>query len=339
MEGTAPLGAIDSAFIRRTELLSSLFDEDLDYVASRMGTFELKKGGHLFNQGTRADRFYIVLEGSIRVFRSRPDGGSDEMAVFTPGDTLGDFDFARRANYDACAEAREDSLLLSFPGIGLDMDVLARERPDTVARILLQSLAMIASRLRSTQRLISENAPWVQELRRQSFEDPGTGLWNRAFLQEELSRNLQAPFALILLKPDRFKELVDSRGHAAGDEAMMRIAAILKSAVRRAGRGWAIRLKSNEVALAINRWDAENALRVSRGVMKAISGLEPVPANKDIPAFSFTATLAFAIWPADGEEWSLFFDAVYGLLMAGWRAGGNRILRLKPTAAGGAVGA
>ncbi|GAB1482665.1 hypothetical protein MASR2M78_14810 [Treponema sp.] len=204
------------------------------------------------------------------------------MAIFTKGDALGDFDFARRSSYDASAEALEDSTLFCFPGLKHSMDKLALERPDSIARILLRSLAMIASRLRSTQTLISENSPWVRELRRRSLEDPGTGLWNKAFLEEEVSRSLEAPFALIVLKPDRFKILVDSRGHAAGDEAMIRIAAVLKSVVRHLGRGWAIRIKSNELAVAIPKCSADEAKAAAQ---QLIDGITPCRWFLPVPIF------------------------------------------------------
>ena len=55
-----------------------------------------------------------------------------------------------------------------------------------------ESLAMISGRLRATHRLIAENAPWVRELNRQIYTDPATGMWSRAFLDEEVPR-LHAP--------------------------------------------------------------------------------------------------------------------------------------------------
>lgn len=320
----------DPEQLRHSELFSALLDDDLRFVSTRTGLFQLRSGGRLFSPGELAERFYIVIEGSIRVFRPREDGGTDEMAVFTQGDALGDFDFARRASYDACAVAREDSVLIAFPALGLDMDALAKERPDAVSRILLRSLAMIASRLRSTQKLISENAPWVQELRRRSFEDPGTGLWNRAFLEEEIPREIHAPMAMIFIKPDRFKTLVDTRGHAAGDEAMVRIASVLKSAVRRFGRGWALRLKSNETALILPRCDASEAAAVVRSTAKALASLAPVPATDELPPFVFSVTVVYALWPADGGGWKELLADAYAALIEAWSVGGDRLLRYVP---------
>lgn len=328
MQPAAVDSGIDPNLLRGAELFSSLLEEDVAFAASRTGLLSLKKGERLFSVGDSASHFYIVREGSVRVFRPREDGGSDEMAVFAPGDALGDFDFARRANFDACAEAVVDSVLLSFPARGLEMNDLAMERPSASARILLRSLAMIASRLRSTQVLISENSPWVRELRRRSMEDPGTGLWTRAYLDEEATRMANEGFALILLKPDRFKDLVDSRGHAAGDEAMVRIASVLKTTVRQFSRGFAARLKSNELSVVLPQGTAAEAEMVARNLAAGIRALTPVPGSKEIPPFPFSASVVFTIKrPSDGA-WEVFFEKIYAALMETWRRGDGKVVAI-----------
>lgn len=321
MQPATAVSGIDPELLRGSELFSALLEEDLAYAASRTSLLSLKCGERLFSAGDTASRFYIVREGSIRVFRPREDGGSDEMAVFAPGDALGDFDFARRASFDACAEAASDSVLLVFPALGLGMDDLSCERPAAAARFLLRSLAMIASRLRSTQVLISENAPWVRELRRRSMEDPGTGLWNRAYLDEEVSRLFNEDFALILLKPDRFKDLVDLRGHAAGDEAMVRIAAVLKSVARKYPRCFAARLKSNELAVLLPRGSTADAEAAARRLSAGIRALKPVPAVGELPPFAFSASVVYALRPTSGSEWAPFFEKIYARLMEAWKRG------------------
>lgn len=313
--------------LQKAEIFSSILDDDLAYAASRCGVRKLAKGDRLFGVGDRAQRFYIVRRGGVRVFRPREDGGEDEMALFAAGDVLGDFDFARGTTYDACAEIVEDTDLVVFPAPGLTLEDLARERPDAAARLLLRSLAMISGRLRSTNKLISENAPWVRELHRQAYEDPGTGLWSRAFLDEELPQALVSPTALVMIKPDRFKILVDSRGHAAGDEAMTRIAAILQSCVRAMGRGWAVRVRSNETAVVAPNCPRDMAAELARSLADGIAALEPLPASGQAPFFMFSATVVYSIWPQDGEDWKEFFLRSQDALMSVWGSGGGRVVR------------
>jgi diguanylate cyclase (GGDEF)-like protein len=167
---------------------------------------------------------------------------------------------------------------------------------------------------------------WVQELHRRAYEDPGTGLWKQSFLTDELNNILEPPSALFMLKPDQFKVLVDSRGHGAGDEAMIRIAQILKNMARKTGRGWPLRFKSNEVGLLINKCTPALAEQIARELAQSIKTLTPVPAQGDIPAFSFSASLSYGLFPGDDPDWESFFQGNYGLLMDTWKDGGNCIV-------------
>jgi diguanylate cyclase (GGDEF)-like protein len=320
---------IDPSPIQNAELFSTLLKKEIDFVVSRSGILQLRRGGRLFSSGERANHFYVLLKGAIRVYKTRSDGGEEEMARFTSGDTIGDFDFARGADYDACADAVEDSELIMFPGYGLSMDDFALEEPHTISRILLSSIVMMTGRIKSTHKIIVENMSWVQELHRRAYEDPGTGLWKQSFLTDEINRILDDSTALIMLKPDRFKILVDSRGHGAGDEAMIRIAMILKNITRRIGRSWPLRFKSNEVGILINKYDAAQTEKTAHDLLKAIAAMEPVPAKDGIPAFSFTATVTYALWPQDDSAWESLFKGVYDLLLDTWRAGGSRVVHYR----------
>jgi CRP-like cAMP-binding protein len=131
----------------------------------------------VFIEGERAERFYIVRRGTVVVYRRGEGERLDEMARFEAGDVVGDFDFSRRAVYDAMARAEDETELVAFPAYGLNMDDLARERPDIAARILLRSVAMISSRVRSTQATYPKMPPGYASLRRQMYTDSATGLW------------------------------------------------------------------------------------------------------------------------------------------------------------------
>jgi diguanylate cyclase (GGDEF)-like protein len=78
----------------------------------------------------------------------------------------------------------------------------------------------------------------VAELRLAATTDPLTGLLNRrAFAQRcasELARARRTgePFAALLLDVDHFKQINDDRGHAAGDDALVELAAALARELR-----------------------------------------------------------------------------------------------------------
>ena len=302
--------------LRGAELFIGLLDEDLQYFVERSASDSLSGGEILFSAGSRADRFWVVVSGAIVVER---DG--EAIARFGEGDVVGDFDFARGASRDATARAEGDTDLVVFPRAGSCLADIVAERPDASARLLLRSIAMISSRIRSVQRLISENDPWLREIRLQSYTDATTGLATRAYFEEELSKRLETPSLFLLIKPDRFKELVDTHGHGAGDEAMRAIAALLLGTLNRIGKGHAIRIKSNETALVVPGLDRAAAGQLARDLARGFAILEFGPPEE---AMRLSASMALGFWPEHGENPLRLFDSVYGLLQRAWRDGGGR---------------
>ena len=321
------------ALLKKAELFSNLLDDDLSYVAERVDLLEREAGAVLFSQDSKARRFFLVRSGEIGVYRSEEGGSERELARYVADDVIGDFDFATGSTMDATGRALSRAELVAFPREGMGMEDLANEKPDAAARILLRSLSMISSRLRSTQRLISDNSPWVRELRRQIYTDSGTGLWSRAFLDEELHHNIEKPTALVMVKPDRFKELNDAHGHSAGDEAMAALSGILVGETERLGRGWALRLRSNETAVIVPRCRAEEATAAARRLAAAVKAMD-VPVARG-SGFTFTASMSLAIWPEDGADWKRLVEDSYGLLTRAWKDGGARLYRLRPAAVRG----
>ena len=317
----------DLSAILESELFSDLLPGETRVIVDRSEILPVRKAELLFSPGEKAEHLYYLLQGAIRVFKRNEGGLDDEIARFYIGDTIGDFDFARGAGYDAFAEAVEDSTLIMFPKSGLSMDKFALEEPHIFSRILLNSAAMVTSRIKATRKLIIESAYWVQELYRKVHEDPSTGLWKQTFLTEEINRILKAPMAIIMLKPDRFKVLVDSLGHEAGDEAMIKIASILKSMTRKLDRGWALRFKSNETGILINKCDAAQAKSMAIFLSETVAALPHVHLEGE--DFAFSGSIAWGVWPTDNKSWNSLFEGTYELLMDTWKNGGNKVVRYK----------
>jgi diguanylate cyclase (GGDEF)-like protein len=83
-----------------------------------------------------------------------------------------------------------------------------------------------------------ERARLLAEVRHQATHDPLTGLPNRALFSQRLSEHLvvatgsRAPLAVLFCDLDRFKEVNDALGHAAGDELLRQVADRLRESVR-----------------------------------------------------------------------------------------------------------
>ena len=85
---------------------------------------------------------------------------------------------------------------------------------------------------------ITERKRMEHELRRLASTDDLTGAANRRTVMERARREIERcqryghPLALLVLDVDHFKAINDSRGHAAGDEVLRRIAANCQAQLR-----------------------------------------------------------------------------------------------------------
>jgi len=83
---------------------------------------------------------------------------------------------------------------------------------------------------------ITDRKDVEEKLRFMSFHDSLTGLYNRAYFEEELNRlesSRQFPTSIIVCDLDNLKQINDSLGHDVGDQALKAAAAILGSKVFR----------------------------------------------------------------------------------------------------------
>jgi diguanylate cyclase (GGDEF)-like protein/PAS domain S-box-containing protein len=120
----------------------------------------------------------------------------------------------------------------------------------------------------------------LSELRQASFEaihDPLTGLLNRRGLAVRANAILAdaarigTPVSLIFLDLDGFKQLNDSRGHAAGDACLVDVAALLSA---HAGANDAVaRVGGDEFLMLVPALDAQAAAALGETVRQALAAL------------------------------------------------------------------
>ena len=112
------------------------------------------------------------------------------------------------------------------------------------------------------------------QLRSLATHDPLTGLANRAELLEEVTRALAATrrssrsAGILMMDLDRFKDVNDTLGHAAGDELLVAAAARLNQVVR--GGDLVARLGGDEFVVVMRDLaDADEALRAAGRLVEA----------------------------------------------------------------------
>src|SRR5262249_38665852 len=93
--------------LRTLFLFESLSDEQLDWIAAHAGTEQHKAGTVIFAEGTPATCFYVLLSGTVSLFRQVH---GDELAV-TRTDQLGVYAGATQAYIrDGSQEIYKNSL-------------------------------------------------------------------------------------------------------------------------------------------------------------------------------------------------------------------------------------
>ncbi|HEY2704923.1 MAG TPA: sensor domain-containing diguanylate cyclase [Candidatus Dormibacteraeota bacterium] len=108
--------------------------------------------------------------------------------------------------------------------------------------------------------------------------DPLTGLPNRRSLVEHLERQLaiaeraNAPLSVLMLDLDRLKEINDTHGHAAGDEALRAFARTLSSTIRRSDL--AARLSGDEFVIVMANTRGRDARDVAEKIRAAVTAVE-----------------------------------------------------------------
>ncbi|MFP5388561.1 MAG: diguanylate cyclase [Thermoleophilia bacterium] len=142
-------------------------------------------------------------------------------------------------------------------------------------------------RIYAVARDVTERKMLEQELELRSRSDPLTGMLNRRSFDEALeaqlahARRYKRSGALLIADLDRFKQINDEFGHAAGDEALRLVSRVLASNLRETdtvGRdegGLVARLGGDEFALLLPETDAAGAEAVGQRLVAALAA-EPL---------------------------------------------------------------
>lgn len=109
--------------------------------------------------------------------------------------------------------------------------------------------------------------------------DPLTGLANRRrleqFMRDEWSRAIrhQSSLSVMMIDADHFKQLNDSMGHAAGDECLRKLAAILKRYSNRPG-DMAARYGGEEFVLILGQTTQQEAVKIAERIRQKVMELD-----------------------------------------------------------------
>lgn len=161
---------------------------------------------------------------------------------------------------------------------------------------------------------------------RQVNTDPLTGLLNRRSAEQELHRVFQqasleeSPVTVAMLDIDHFKRINDSRGHAVGDEVLVRFATFLQKGLR--NHDLIFRWGGEEFLLVFPQLGPEAVLEVLERLRTSI--MDPCPFQKGLRV-TFSAGV-FGGTPDSSTCSGQWIERADQHLLAAKAAGRNRIM-------------
>lgn len=148
--------------------------------------------------------------------------------------------------------------------------------------------------------VVVSHAELFAQVERQAVTDPMTGLFNRRYFTEQLTKEIDRyqrfghPFSYIIVDLDYLKKINDSLGHHFGDAAIKHIANVMKRSVRDVDTVG--RFGGEEFVVLLPETAHENARMVANRICAAIRS-KPVEGIGVI-----TASLGLATFPQDAQD-------------------------------------
>src|SRR5512139_1397603 len=128
--------------LRRTPLFATLTEDDLRRVAAVAVPRKYARKETVFREGDRADGFFVVESGKVKVFKLSEEGKEQVLHVLEPGQSFAEAAIFEGGSYPAHAEALADSELLLLPKPAF-IDLLERN-----PRLAVRMLASLSRWLR-----------------------------------------------------------------------------------------------------------------------------------------------------------------------------------------------
>src|ERR687890_489120 len=138
--------------------------------------------------------------------------------------------------------------------------------------------------LRARARTLLEFKQYLDTCQEAAFTDHLTGLANRRRFERQLEREVarterySRPFCLLLVDIDNFKEVNDTYGHDAGDEALRSVANVIQSGTRGIDTG--ARIGGDEFAIILPETDLVRGLEVAERLRSAVAARDFGPAGR-----------------------------------------------------------
>lgn len=139
---------MDLELIKKTTIFSDLTDEEAEKVAEICQIQKFKFGQHIFKEGDKGNRLYLISEGEVRISRQMPGSGEEALTVLKQGACFGEMAVFDRSERSTDAIANIDTTLLTITRS--DFEMLLDFDRDLAYKVLWSVTRLLSERLRVT---------------------------------------------------------------------------------------------------------------------------------------------------------------------------------------------
>lgn len=129
----------EAALLRGNPLFQRLPDRALAALVATAQARAVPRGTTLFVQDEGADRFYVLLDGWVKLYRLTRDGAEAVVNIVAPGETFAEAAMFASGKFPVCAEAVADSRVLTLTAEGF---ARCLREDDQIAFAMLGSLSL-----------------------------------------------------------------------------------------------------------------------------------------------------------------------------------------------------
>jgi len=182
---------------------------------------------------------------------------------------------------------------------------------------------------------VSQTRAMVRQLSHQAQHDPLTDLPNRVLLKDRLRQGIESVLrhgkmlAVMFLDLDRFKQVNDSLGHAAGDALLQSVSRQLLDCVRSSDT--VSRHGGDEFVILLSDISRpRNVVAVAETMLRTIAAPRHIAQRR----LSLTASLGIAVFPHDGSDCETLLQNADAALLSAKARGRGKYCFHAPTVEG-----